>query len=78
MAGSKPIDELQYIFNAELQYIFHAAKPLELGFPELQCYADMSSWKALTEFTVMKTAFKTKNMTIEFLVYIYIKKFFKF
>ena len=29
-------------------------------------FVEMSSWKALTGFTVMKTAFKTKNMNSEF------------
>ena len=29
-------------------------------------FTEMSSWKALTGFTVMKTAFKTRNMNSEF------------
>ena len=40
-------------------------------------FADMSSWEALTWYTVMKTAFKAKNMKSEYFG-IFIMKIFDF
>ena len=40
-------------------------------------YAEMSSWTALTGFTVMKTAFKIKNVKSE-IFFIFIMKFLNF